>query len=365
MLNRLVDELEAQRSAIMQEWGRSVLASKLSSPCQEVTKRLGELLYADVIQTVRGQGNPDLQRYKDALQQCPLTGPQDVFETLRLLRELEDHIWEHLPTRIREADVPLVRHLAALDQAAFASMVAIFAAMHERWTAHLQTLATTDTLTGCLSRGQLETELREEWERSNRYGRPLSLLMADVDNMKAVNDRYGHQSGDALLREVARFIKDAVRQVDIVGRYGGDEFLVIMPETSLEGALAVGRRLVSQVHQLQPPLSLPGPITLSIGMADSSPGYESVSAMLEAADRALHLAKSAGGDALSDGKSVTKSAQLGPAPQPKRAEEAAELAEPAALSEQLRSELAALRRQREELSQLIASLMEKLSSGRT
>jgi diguanylate cyclase (GGDEF)-like protein len=364
LLNRVVEILQAQRDDILEQWGQGVRTSSLSTSCQDVVMRLGELLYTDLISTVQSKGQPDTQRYREAVEGCSLSGAQDIFETIRLLRDLEDRIWKHLPSQLREADLPLVRHLAALNQAAFVSMVAVFSAMHEAWTTHLQALATTDSLTGCLSRGQLDLELRDEWERSNRYGRPFSLLMIDLDGMKAINDQLGHQAGDSLLREVAQYIRSKVRQVDLVGRYGGDEFLIIVPETASEGAAALARRLISGLVDLRPSLKLPAPITLSIGMVDSSQGFDGVSAMLEAVDRALYLAKSAGGDAYSDGKAVQRGAELRPAAVPQQARQLETSTEPAALSQQLREELTALRRQREELSRLIASLMEKLGPGR-
>ncbi len=359
MQNRIAEGLERERELIMEQWAAQVRASNLSVDCQEMTLRLGSVLYSDLIATMQGESARDPERYKDALAECRISGPQDIFQTITLLRALENHIWDRLPSQLRGADAPLVRHLAALDQAAFSCMVSVFSAMHEAWTSYLQLLATTDTLTGCVSRGQLEVELRDEWERASRYGRNFSVLMVDIDHMKTVNDTLGHQAGDTLLREVAQFMASRVRQVDIVGRYGGDEFVIVMPETTREGMEALARRLLVAVADFHPSIALPTPVTLSIGMVDSSPAFDSPSAMLQAADKAMYLAKSAGGDAYSDGKSVTRGSEIRPAAV-SAVEPTQPLAEPAALSEQLRQELEALRKQREELSRLIASLMERL-----
>ena len=106
----------------------------------------------------------------------------------------------------------------------------------------IKRLATTDSLTGVWNRRYLEESLHKEKERSERFGHPFSLLILDVDNLKFLNDTYGHLFGDEVIKTIARTIKSSCRKIDIIGRYGGDEFAVILPETNKEGAIKVSEK---------------------------------------------------------------------------------------------------------------------------
>ena len=160
-------------------------------------------------------------------------------------------------------------------------------------------LAKVDELTGLLNRRTLLSELESEWNRSQRYQRPLSLVLLDVDFFKQVNDHYGHAAGDDALTSIARLIERGVRQVDRVGRLGGDEFLLILPETPHSGALEVAGRLAIRGHDLTFSSAVAPPLTctFSLGVA-SWPEVEAgqASELLQAADRALYRAKAAGRD---------------------------------------------------------------------
>ena len=109
--------------------------------------------------------------------------------------------------------------------------------------ARLEALAHTDPLTQVLNRRALTLRLTAELERARRYDSVLSLLLIDIDHFKRINDTHGHLAGDEVLREVARLLTSAVRSVDLVARYGGEEFVVVLPETSLEGALIFAERV--------------------------------------------------------------------------------------------------------------------------
>lgn len=113
------------------------------------------------------------------------------------------------------------------------------ARLHEQ----LRTLASTDTLTGLLNRRSFLEQLRTELERTQRTRHPVSVALLDLDAFKAINDRYGHATGDAVLVQVARRLRQNIRAYDCVGRFGGDEFIVMFPETAQEGAAAILRRL--------------------------------------------------------------------------------------------------------------------------
>ena len=103
--------------------------------------------------------------------------------------------------------------------------------------------AATDSLTGLGNRWTFDEELALEWRRAERVGDPLALILADIDDFKAINDTHGHRAGDEVLRVVGRVLSENVRQVDLAARYGGEEFAVIVPETDLEGAAQLAERL--------------------------------------------------------------------------------------------------------------------------
>lgn len=166
----------------------------------------------------------------------------------------------------------------------------------------LAELATTDELTGLLNSRAARDRLAEEFHRASRYETPLSLIMADLDGFKQLNDTHGHPAGDKLLAQLAQRLRATARTTDIVGRYGGDEFIFILPHTGLPEALKLAERLTLKLAQA--PLRLPGgrlvPLRLSCGVAtlpDSGP-LETAEDILEAADRALYAAKKSGGGAV-------------------------------------------------------------------
>lgn len=151
-----------------------------------------------------------------------------------------------------------------------------------------------DFLTNMANRKAFDEQIRLEEERARRYSRPLSLLMVDVDNFKAVNDSLGHDWGDNVLRVVARTITATIRQTDFAARYGGEEFVVILPETVVDDALRVGERLRIAVREN--PIATPRGllvITVSIGATSNRISDRSLD---HDADQALYLAKRRGKD---------------------------------------------------------------------
>ena len=162
--------------------------------------------------------------------------------------------------------------------------------------------ATYEGLTGLLRREAILEQLDRELERALRYGRPLTIAMADLDHFKAVNDRHGHLGGDALLRRMAQVVAEGLRGTDWVGRYGGEEFLLLLPETDLAGAAAVAEKIRHQVQGTPVPMEegVPARVTISVGLGTLSdllgPGQERVTArdLIAAADRSLYEAKHAG-----------------------------------------------------------------------
>ncbi|MBI4730225.1 MAG: diguanylate cyclase [Acidobacteria bacterium] len=160
----------------------------------------------------------------------------------------------------------------------------------------------TDPLTGIWNRRYLQAALTTEVERARRYGRPLSVIMIDIDRFKDVNDAHGHQRGDGVLVELCRRVGDRVRaRVDTLARYGGEEFVVVLPETPLAGAVSVARKLLAAVRS-EPFAGQAGEpalrITLSAGVAEFPSDASTGEALLRAADEALYRAKRGGRDRL-------------------------------------------------------------------
>ena len=162
---------------------------------------------------------------------------------------------------------------------------------------HLEHLAMRDPLTSLFNRRYIEQRMDEELLRLQRYGAPLSILLFDIDNFKAVNDTEGHAVGDKVLIAVAGALADSVRQVDLVARFGGEEFLVLLPNTGQEAAELTGARLCRQIAGLP---GVPGEkgglvrVTASGGVASARADDKVWAAAVERADRALYAAKHAG-----------------------------------------------------------------------
>jgi diguanylate cyclase (GGDEF)-like protein len=152
----------------------------------------------------------------------------------------------------------------------------------------------TDTLTGIPNRRAIFEHLDGEINRTEREKRSISIAMLDIDNFKAVNDTYGHQAGDAVLKECALRVSGSIRPYDILGRYGGEEFLLILPGTSEENAAIVCERILENIQAS--PFCIDGVsiiVTISIGLATWS-GREDVDKLVAAADKALYMAKEKG-----------------------------------------------------------------------
>jgi len=156
-----------------------------------------------------------------------------------------------------------------------------------------------DPLTGVLHYGKLQEILHTELERASRFGRPLSLLMVDLDLFREVNSQYGHQRGSVVLREFAQRVQSSIRGVDTLARFGGDEFVVVLPETGEHGVPPVADRICRIVREK--PFAGDGSelsvqLSVSIGAALYGRHGVTVSQLLRSADEALYLAKQAGRD---------------------------------------------------------------------
>lgn len=165
----------------------------------------------------------------------------------------------------------------------------------EQLAADLELLATTDGMTSLVNRSHFDKLAHAEWARFQRYGRPLSLLVIDVDNFKLINDRFGHDAGDLVLKAIAGSCNAAKRETDIVARIGGDELSLLLPETNEIAAELVANRLREQIQNHS--RAFPGEntqISVSIGVAGATLGMASFETLLKCADEALYEAKRAG-----------------------------------------------------------------------
>ncbi|MFP4606720.1 MAG: diguanylate cyclase [Thiohalospira sp.] len=156
----------------------------------------------------------------------------------------------------------------------------------------LTRLATTDLLTGVANRMQFEQDLAREVGKAERYGRPLALIMLDVDHFKRINDNHGHESGDLVLQEVVAVAGTRLREVDVLARWGGEEFMVLAPETDGHGAFELAERIRQAVEEHAFPIP-EGTVTGSFGVAAYRPG-EGEGGLLRRTDQALYRAKDQG-----------------------------------------------------------------------
>ena len=202
----------------------------------------------------------------------------------RIAIALERTLETDEPTLLREGGIPAERRLARAFNAASGAFL------------QTEARATHDRLTGIANRETLLATLAAEIERASRHYKPLSVAFIDIDRFKPINDTYGHNSGDAVLRQVARLVADAIRASDTFGRYGGEEFMLILPETPAEQAVAVAEELRKLV--MQEPLRIADgqsiKATISIGIAGGRGSELQLDMLVDRADAAMYAAKSLG-----------------------------------------------------------------------
>lgn len=159
----------------------------------------------------------------------------------------------------------------------------------------LHRLSRTDGLTGLLNRKTWEQDLNDEFKRYQRYGQATSLIMFDIDHFKRINDGFGHPAGDEVIRQTASIAMSCVRDIDKAGRYGGEEFAILLANTDAEGAMTVAERIRTRVQENH--ISYEGheiDYTISLGIAEISPGFSEPTHWIDSADRGLYQAKRGG-----------------------------------------------------------------------
>lgn len=177
----------------------------------------------------------------------------------------------------------------ALSNIAYLSLLYLFAYLRRHY-AQMHQMAHTDALTSLTNRRAMQINLDNELERARRYNRPFAVLLADLDHFKRVNDTYGHSVGDQVLREVAGRLLQHLRESDILARWGGEEFLILAPESDLQQAHRLAQRLLEAIRET--PMSGVH-VTLSLGVACYREG-DTIAAILSRADEAMYRAKTAG-----------------------------------------------------------------------
>lgn len=166
---------------------------------------------------------------------------------------------------------------------------------NKRLFEEIQRLAVTDSLTGLYNRHKLQDSLETEVERAKRYSRPLSIIMIDMDKLKVINDTSGHAAGDEALKLVARSIQRSIRKVDLGTRFGGDEFIVLLPEADSEEAAAVAKRIREAILGVE---FESGKLSVSMGVVQWHSGFDKPKDFVHAADEAMYLAKRSEGERL-------------------------------------------------------------------
>ena len=188
-----------------------------------------------------------------------------------------EKIVRRIPAWVRSAMVALAAMAVIL------AGLSIYQWLRRRRVEHV---AHVDPLTGVANRLAFEERLTREWHRSERYGRPLGVLLIDLDDFKLVNDRDGHVAGDELLKRVAERMSGRLRETDMLARFGGDEFAAICPETSMPNLAKLARSLEQQAADL------PGtPVDLSIGVAEYEPSDRQPLDLIERADASMYERK--------------------------------------------------------------------------
>jgi len=185
------------------------------------------------------------------------------------------------------------RTLSALQIALEAGSIALDTALHVQ---RAEALSVTDDLTQLYNSRYLSQVLRRETKRASRNGRPLSLLFIDLDGFKTVNDSHGHLFGSRALVEAAAVIKASARETDVVARFGGDEFSLVLPDTGSDGALAVGERIRERIaeHEFLHAEGFDMKLTVSVGVATLPDVAMTAESLIQAADQAMYYVKDRG-----------------------------------------------------------------------
>lgn len=309
----------AERSAVLEKARRILDEHKLDITKSWLSSLISQIEDLDALERFPTQdsirtsvqlieGLADALRDEEALRQFEPGGPfYKQAATLGLLQRdeggaigslshcldsLEGAIWDRLSDGMRQQDREILQLVRILRLGLHRIMTAAAEAYHQQSSAELDRLAHTDTLTGLSNRRFLEQELERHVELYKRYRHPFALLMLDFDNLKWVNDTFGHAAGDSALKHLATLMRMNVRDVDIPCRFGGDEFIILMPEAEKNAVQAVGHRISDSVTKTRFKIGRSfASLQVSFGVsACPEDGVES-EALLQEADAGLYRAK--------------------------------------------------------------------------
>ena len=214
---------------------------------------------------------------------------EPVRDALGRLVEVRGSVLNITPRKEAELALEHARlvHVHHLEEAVAARTASLTAANEA-----LQRLSHTDVLTQLNNRLSTNERLRQEFLRMKRHGQPYAVLFIDIDRFKRINDTYGHETGDEVLRQLARVLQGAARVTDFVARYGGEEFLVLLPDTTQAGALTLGEKIRQAVATQTFPVV--GEVTVSVGVSEARGADKNEEEAVHRADKALYRAKSEG-----------------------------------------------------------------------
>lgn len=244
--------------------------------CETAVAKNDQLLVPDARQDPVWRDNPDVDLGMISYLGLPIRWPDsEVFGTICAL--------DNKPNSYSEDFASLLSVLRQLLEKDLELLLAYENACED---------SRTDTLTGLANRRTLNDCLEQEFSRFQRYGNPVSLIMFDIDNFKRVNDNFGHDAGDDVLKAISTQAGEVVRDADIIGRWGGEEFLVICPDTDVEGARLNAEKLRRVIENYD--FEDIGTLTCSFGVASIHTGDSSASVAIKRADEAMYAAKAAG-----------------------------------------------------------------------
>ncbi len=304
MQTRLATILERNVDWVLQQWLNTRPPTKTGDGATLLTtetthdiRRLLEGMIRNLQEQTSGLPS-ELQEYAQGLghhyhaQGGDLQGIVGEFAALRSV------LWHLLSRTLRQGDEPVTAVATRLDEALDSFMLSAMGAYAEAYRGAVTQAAALDSLTGTFTRGYVMEQLRLEMERARRYRHPFTLLLVDIDRFKRVNDTFGHLAGDEALRRFSAVLREVTRSADVVGRYGGEEFLMLLTETPAPGGTALANRVLRRLGEVRIIASAEGePLTASIGVAAYPDAGTTADALIGAADAALYEAKSRGGNA--------------------------------------------------------------------
>jgi len=296
--------LDRSRDELAKAWlvrliERASLEEISELPTEQIARELPELISGIVEQVASTNGDPYELSERQTARAAALAGlrsgrdtsPAEVARDIAalqavLVRALREELAEKDPERFADAVERLADATGAIQAAAVEEIV-------RSRSRELESQANTDALTGLGNLRNLQSELAQMLETQKRYGHPFGVLLMDIDGLKRVNDSLGHQAGDRLLMQVAMALQRSIRSVDVAARLGGDEFCVLAPEQESAGAVQLGERLANAVVE-EVSVGADPPVGLSIGVVSCPEHGDDAETLIDAADRAMYKAKSAG-----------------------------------------------------------------------